>query len=234
MKIILLSIYFTVSIFAMGLPAEYYKIQSPKEMKNYFILYILKIAKKENNSILKDRFFIKNVYPNISKIPKNSPVYKRFKAIKLRYKLSDKATFQQHIEAIDIVPNSLVIAQAIVESGWGKSRFVKEANNIFGQWTWSGKGLDPAKRDVGKKHQIKIFPSVIESVKGYMINLNLGWGYKDFRKLRAKIRGDKSKLTGIILSDTLINYSQKREEYIRILKNIITQNKLAKYDNLNF
>ena len=218
MKFIILSIFISIQIFAMGLPTEYYKIKDTKEMKKYFISYILNITKKENNHILRDRYFIKNIYPNISKIPKDSYNYKRFLDIKKRYKLSDKSTLKDYLKTIDVIPNSLVIAQAIVESGWGRSRFTKQANNIFGQWTWSGKGLTPANRDAGKKHMIKIFPSIEASVKGYMINLNLGWGYKDFRTLRVKIRKGNKEPTGIVLSNTLINYSQKREEYVKILK----------------
>ncbi|MCK5293269.1 MAG: glucosaminidase domain-containing protein [Arcobacteraceae bacterium] len=230
MKHILYLIFISINVLSMGLPSEYYKIKDTKKMKQYFISYILDITKKENNKILRDRYFIKNIYPNISRIPKYSRNYKRFESITKRYKLSNKSTFKDYLKTIDVIPNSLVIAQAIVESGWGKSRFTKQANNIFGQWTWSGKGLTPINRDAGKKHMIKIFPSIKDSVKGYMINLNLGWGYKEFRTLRVKIRKNRKEPTGIVLSDTLINYSQKREKYVKILKNLIKRNKLIQYD----
>lgn len=230
MKLIFISIFISINIFAMGLPKDYYEIKDVKKMKQYFISYILHITKEENNHILRDRYFIKNIYPNISRIPKYSHNYKRFLEITKRYKLSEKSTYEDYLRTIDVIPNSLVAAQAIVESGWGKSRFTKQANNIFGQWTWSGKGLTPSSRDAGKKHMIKIFPSIKASVKGYMINLNLGWGYKDFRELRVKIRKDGKEPTGIVLSETLINYSQKREEYVKILKNLIRRNNLLQYD----
>ena len=42
-----------------------------------------------------------------------------------------------------IVPTSLAIAQAAKESGWGTSRFALEGNAIFGQWTWTGQGIEP-------------------------------------------------------------------------------------------
>lgn len=229
-KIIIIFFYLNISLFAMGLPSEYYNIKDVKKMKSYFISYILAITKDENKDILKDRYFIKNLHKNIAKLPKDNINYIRFLQIQKRYKLTDKSTLKEYLKVIDVIPNSLVIAQSIVESGWGKSRFTKKANNIFGQWTWSGKGLTPSNRDAGKKHLIKIFPSIKASVKGYMINLNLGWGYKDFRNLRAKIREKGEVPTGIILSQTLINYSAKRGEYVKILKNIIRRNKLLQYD----
>ena len=37
------------------------------------------------------------------------------------------------------IPASLIIAQAILESNWGKSRLAKQANNYFGH-KWRGKG----------------------------------------------------------------------------------------------
>ena len=217
-------------LFALGLPSEYYEIKDIKKQKKYFIEYILRISQKENNLILSDRYFIKNVYPIISTIPKNSKIFLKFKAIQKRYELSDNSTLEHYLNVIDIVPNSLVIAQSIVESGWGKSRFTKQANNIFGQWTYTGKGLIPLNRDSGKTHKIAIFSSINKSVTGYMINLNLGWGYKRFRIVRALLRKKHQNLTGIALSSTMINYSQRKEKYVKILKNIIIKNKLFLYD----
>jgi len=228
--IVLIFIYLNISLLAMGLPSEYYKIKDVKKMKRYFISYILDITKEQNKEILKDRYFIKNLHKNIDKLPINSKNYQRFLNIQKRYKLKSNAPLKEYLKVIDVIPNSLVIAQSIVESGWGKSRFTKKANNIFGQWTWSGKGLTPTNRDKGKKHLIKIFPSIKESVRGYMINLNLGWGYKDFRELRYKIRQEGKVPTGIVLSKTLINYSSRREKYVKILQNIIRRNKLLQYD----
>ena len=37
-----------------------------------------------------------------------------------------------YIEIEDRIPNELVIAQAVIETGWGKSRFANEGNNLFG------------------------------------------------------------------------------------------------------
>ena len=44
---------------------------------------------------------------------------------------------------MDIIPVSIALAQAAKESGWGTSRFALEGNAIFGQWTWTGQGIEP-------------------------------------------------------------------------------------------
>lgn len=44
---------------------------------------------------------------------------------------------------VDEVPVSLVLAQAANESGWGTSRFAREGNALFGQWSFGGSGMLP-------------------------------------------------------------------------------------------
>ena len=45
---------------------------------------------------------------------------------------------------INSIPISLILAQSIIESGWGVSRFAQEGNALFGQWTWNNAdGIKP-------------------------------------------------------------------------------------------
>ena len=55
---------------------------------------------------------------------------------------------------MDIIPVSLAIAQAAIESGWGTSRFALEGNALFGQWTWGKKGIEPNDKDANKKFKL--------------------------------------------------------------------------------
>ena len=62
------------------------------------------------------------------------------------------------------VPPSLAIAQAATETGWGTSRFAREANALFGQWTWDKcKGLKPKDADPGSRHAIKRYDRLLGS-----------------------------------------------------------------------
>ncbi|MDN2916957.1 glucosaminidase domain-containing protein, partial [Campylobacter jejuni] len=78
------------------------------------------------------------------------------------------------------------IAQALVESATGTSRFAREAHNLFGEWTWGEKGLIPDLSHPDKKHKIKIFDSLQDSVDSYVLNLNRHFAYEKFRDARAK------------------------------------------------
>jgi Bax protein len=223
MKILLGLLFVMVSLFSASLPENYYEIKNTKKMKQEFFSFMKKLAIIENKKVMDDRVYIINNFHKKEE---------RLLKLQKRYGLKQDATLREYLYVIDVIPISLVLSQAAIESGWGKSRFFKKAKNIFGQWTWSGKGLEPLKRDSGKKHKIKIFPSFQSSVRAYLINLNKGWGYKDLRDLRQMLRDKNQKLSGYALAEGLIKYSQKREEYIKILKSFIKGNKLNVYDTL--
>jgi Bax protein len=228
---ILIVLIFSLSLFATGMPKEYYKLRG-KAQKEYFFEYFYKIMKRQNHKVLQDRRFIKDFFAKVDifRVDPYSQEFQYLLKLKKSYKIKSLYDYKAYLRHIDIVPPSLALAQAALESGWGKSRFVKEANNLFGQWTYTGKGLVPNSRDEGATHKIKIFDSLDHSMNGYIKNLNVGWAYKDYRELRAKIREANKQPMGLDLTKTLINYSQIREKYIKRLDSMIKRNNLTKYD----
>ncbi len=125
---------------------------------------------------------------------------------------------------VDIIPLELALTQAAKESGWGRSRFAVEANNLFGQWCYDpGCGIVPANRAAGASHEVREFRSVSEAVRRYMNNLNSHERYLEFRLLRQKLRREDAPVTGLALADGLLYYSQRREVYVQRLKSMIRQ-----------
>ena len=131
---------------------------------------------------------------------------------------------------MDIIPVSLAIAQAAKESGWGTSRFALEGNAMFGQWTYGKDGLKP-KDGVGTDHKVLKFPMLRSSIIAYQKNLNTHKAYGKFREARSELRQKNKKLSGLDLALYLENYAATGKEYVKILKSIITQNKLTDFDN---
>ena len=132
---------------------------------------------------------------------------------------------------VDVLPPSLVLAQAANESAWGTSRFAKLGNNYFGQWCFEhGCGLVPKKRDYGKAHEVAAFSSPKGSLESYMQNLNSHPAYQKLRNIRSQLRTEKQAITGYALAAGLMNYSERREEYIEELRKMIRFNKLSKHD----
>ncbi len=212
-----------------GFPKEYYKLPVSKQ-KEYFFNYFNEKIEIENRKILKERAFIKSLNGR-KNLDKNSSKYKKLEHLQKKYKISNIYNYSKFLKRVDIIPPSLALAQAATESGWGKSRFFKKANNIFGHWTYNPKiGMVPLKRAKGKKHLIRIFSSLQDSIKAYMLNLNRTNAYYEFRLKRKQMREREEVINGMILSSTMTKYSGIGHDYVKILKSIIKKNHLVKLD----
>lgn len=145
--------------------------------------------------------------------------------------LSSADLVKELLVRVDTVPPSLALAQAAVESGWGTSRFAVQANNLFGQWCYKkGCGLVPSQRNSGANHEVAKFANVSDAVDSYTRNINTHRAYKDLRRSRAALRADNETVTGHILAEGLLRYSERGEDYVHELQAVIRINKLLTYD----
>lgn len=129
---------------------------------------------------------------------------------------------------VNIIPEAMVLAQAASESAWGTSRFAREGNNFFGQWCYSeGCGMVPNRRMQGAAHEVAVFASPYESVAAYFHNINTHRAYRELRKLRQQRVLEELPLTALSILPGLRRYSQRGEEYLNEIKEIIRYNQLA-------
>ena len=209
------------------LPEEIKKIENSNKRKNLFIQIVLPLIIKENNFIKLDR---KKLFSILNK-SKNSRPEKNWLSLKFKqYGVMNKDVSTLKIR-MDEIPISMTIAQAAKETGWGTSRFAQEGNALFGQWTWSGDGIKPAAADSNTTHKVMKFKVLQASVKAYQRNLNTHSSYRNFRSARAELRDDKKKLDSLILTEYLDKYAETGKEYVKILQQIIRQNKLTDFDD---
>ncbi len=132
---------------------------------------------------------------------------------------------------VNVIPPSLALAQAANESGWGTSRFAREANNYFGQWCYeTGCGLVPARRDKNKTHEVAAFESPKESVGRYINNLNSNRAYQSLRDIRSRLIANNEPVTGYALAAGLNRYSERGADYVSELRAMIDYNKLSQFD----
>ena len=82
------------------------------------------------------------------------------------------------VESPERIPINLVLAQAILESDWGKSRFATNGNNLFGIKAVSGEDFIRSKN--GKK--LKRYHTWCDSVDDYMDLLAHGKPYREFQE----------------------------------------------------
>jgi len=214
-----------------GMPVEYYKLRG-EASKSYFFNFFANKINIENEKILKERAFIISIEEK-KELDKDSKEYKKLLELQKKYKVQKLYDYKTYLKRVDIIPPSMGIAQAAVESAWGKSRFIKVANNIFGHWTYNPKiGIVPLKRPDGKRHLIRVFKTLQDSISAYATNLNRTGAYQDFRDMREKMREQSAFIDGLKLSKTMHKYSGIGHDYVKILSSIIKKYELRTYDEI--
>ena len=209
------------------LPNEIKSIENSKKRKEFFIQIILPLILDENKKIkLERRTLFSILNKNSNSEAERNWLKSKFK----QYGVVNRDLTTLKIR-MDIIPVSLAIAQAAKETGWGTSRFAQEGNALFGQWTFSGEGIKPARSDGNDTHKVMKFKILKASVRAYHRNLNTHKSYREFRKVRAIQRDVYGELNSLELVNYLDKYAATGNEYIKILKKIISQNKLTDFDD---
>jgi Bax protein len=136
------------------------------------------------------------------------------------------ATFGVLLRRVDVVPEALALVQAANESAWGTSRFALDGLNFFGQWCFrKGCGLVPDARGEDMTHEVRKFASVNASVRSYLRNINTHPAYFELRRLRAEKRKSGADIRALDLTEGLLSYSERGEDYVHELNSMIRVNR---------
>jgi len=113
-------------------------------------LKLTRLAKKKKWSSSDSTFFL--------------DLQKRFKAKSMDNLLARMGT----------LPNSIVLAQAAVETGWGQSRFFLEGNNVFGIWSFNSNEprLQASSMRENTSIYVKAYDNISESITDYFKTLS--------------------------------------------------------------
>ena len=213
-------------IYFTQFPRDLDELQSVKLKKETFIKIVLPLIVAENEKILEDRAKLKKI---VSKKMTTDSEKQWLRQKLLEYKVKN-GKVDDLTKKMDIIPTSLALAQAAKESGWGTSRFALEGNAMFGQWTWTGNGIEPLFKDKSKSHKILKFPILRASVKSYINNLNTHKSYRKLREKRFVLRNKNRRIEGLKLTETLDNYAETGKEYTKIIAQIIKENRLTDFE----
>ncbi|MDO8954126.1 MAG: glucosaminidase domain-containing protein [Gammaproteobacteria bacterium] len=220
---------------------DFKKVSSTEQRQQYFIDFMLPKIEAANLQLLVTRQRIEhlanqyNQHHHLDRADKEwlQEMAQQYQVAPFKFN-TKTLNDAELLNRVDIIPPSLVLAQAINESAWGTSRFATQANNIFGQWCFTaGCGLVPYRRPAGAVYEVQKFPDVLASVDAYMYNLNTNDVFQPFRDLRAQMRANGQPMTGIALAQGLLNYSQRKQDYVDSIDAGISNYNLAQYDNLN-
>jgi len=216
-------------IYLTKLPKDLKTLGDTKTKRELFIKIVLPLILDVNKQITDDRKkLFKILGKNFNTVGERVWLNRRFK----QYKIEDHDLAKLKMR-MDTIPVSMALAQAANESGWGTSRFALEGNALFGQWTWSKKGISPKNKDPNQGHKVLQFQILKASVTAYKNNLNTHNAYKEFREVRAQLRQENKKIIGLDLTQYIKSYAAIGEKYVAIIEDIIEKNSLTDFDNAN-
>ncbi len=199
-------------------PGDLVNVRDGNERKELFIKALLPIVLETNERILAERDHLLRLHGRHA-VGRSLSVIERMWLAEVadRYG-TDPANFVELLKRVDMVPPSMAIAQAGVESGWGTSYAARVGNSLFGQIR-AGRGQIP-----------QPFPSVGDAVEAYILNLNTHFAYADFRNERARLRASGAELDGYHLIGQLRRYSELGQGYINFVRGLMRENRLSDFD----
>ena len=218
---------------------DFASIRDVKQKKQTFFDFLQPFIDSKNAEILKQRDVLLNIVDTIVSGTALDFRDKYFlRELSRIYEMPTEDVLnlnylQRLLWRVDVIPPSLVLAQAANESAWGTSRFAKEGYNFFGQWCYTqGCGLVHNRRRVSAIHEVKSFSSIEEAVNAYFMNINTFPSYQFLRLIRQDLRQNKQTIDGISLAEGLGSYSERGEGYVQELRVLINNNKLLMRDHI--
>ncbi|MDF1722796.1 MAG: glucosaminidase domain-containing protein [Minwuia sp.] len=225
------------AVFVSRLPEELREIDDVRAMKRTFIRIVLPLILESNARLLAKRQQLMTLQSRLVRQDGELSAEQRNWLAELSddYRVDAGEPEMQIsglLQRIDVVPPSLALAQAVTESGWGRSRFALRGNALYGQRTWSeGDGIVPRERADGASYEVRAFRSLLQSVQGYMRNINRHDAYDELRDRRAALRRAGKPVDGWTLAAGLTRYAETGQEYVEMLRTIIEVNRFRDFDD---
>ncbi len=213
--------------------SEISTVKTLPENHKQFIANFYPDAVEANQNIMRKRAMLIDLRDDYRHVVHKKRKLKTLNKLAADYKMGDnyftdsisKSEYKQKIDSllhrVDYIPEKLIMAQAIIESGWGKSKFAREINNYFGIHCYTaGCGRYPDNVE-NPKFMVKSFSTRGACIEEYVWLLNTGYAYHDLRARRIELREDNKYPNAKLLAEGLTRYSEKGDEYISLIKSII-------------
>ena len=220
---------------------DFRSIDDTEKRKQAFIHFLLPYVKEAEKNICQTREQVQHAY----KMVQDEQTLKKAQRRKLcgiarDYKLQlcqhdnslTGSQLSQLLKRVNIAPPGMVLAQAALETGWGRSRFVRQGYNFFGQHCFTkGCGIAPRHPKPGIEDEVMRFSSPRESVAAYLKLLNTSGSLTEFREIRARQAESGQPLNSAELLNGMGGYSalSAREYKKRVMSVINHSDELEKH-----
>ena len=181
-------------IFLEHFPKDFDKLPASDERNELFIRILTPLALKINQEIMSEReHMLKLEKSYLSKQSLTTKEEQELEALAKKYDVFTRLKGKDRIELyfnqlkikINQVYPSFLISISAVETDWGSSRIVQEANSLYKELVWhTPEGLTPQGEDEDHTYKIRIFPNLYESMKSYALKFNSNISYEHARFLR--------------------------------------------------
>ena len=204
------------AIIIRKIPTDFQEIKSQKYRNELFIRMLTPLAFKVNEEISNERNMLLRIERHWERDKKLSSSEQR--KLEILAKKYDYFTRQKDDIRIgnqilnlklrvNVVPPSILVSTAAIESNWGDSRLVKEANSLYKEKIWYTKeGLEPLENKQDG-FRFKIFGSLIESMRSFALTFNSNINYETAWEMRAELHKRHKVILGESLAFSLASSS---------------------------
>lgn len=221
-------------LFLSNLPSDLESLNEEESRKVVFFRVVLPLILYANEEIVADRKRLWRIRYAVRRGLRLSPQDRLWLIIKAEEYRAEPGELDDLARRIDVVPPSLALATAALNSDWGTSALSHQKNALFGLPVDAApqvEAVTSSNLTLGRAQEAWSFDSLLESVRAYVQNLNVHPAYDQFRETRADMRRGGAPLDGVLLIPSLKTASQQRAGYTDTVQSIMEANDLRRLDD---
>ena len=198
------------AIFLKNFPEGYDKITDEKLRNALFIKILAPLTLKLNEELLNERSEVAKIEArfkekgalskqDVALLEEKAEKYDVFTRLKGQERYS--YILSELLIRIDRVPPSIMITAAAIETNWGTSRVVREANSLYKTLVWHTKeGLKPIGENEDDSYRIKIYPNIYAAMQEFALKINSHPVFATMRNFRRERRERTNNISGMFLA----------------------------------
>ena len=184
------------AIYLKKFPKEFFSLEDDEQRSTLFIKMLIPLALKLNIDLLNERKIIEDIAQKNPSLNLNEDEIKTIedKATKYdiftRLKGEDRYRYllSELLLRIDVIPPSIIIATAAIDTNYGASRAFKEGNSLYKILNWNtDKGLKPIGEE-DADYRLRTYPDIYSSIQDFALRVNSHPNFAFIRHTRSTLR----------------------------------------------